>query len=76
MLALHIGPAAAEPYVFSEAWTDSPVADVMPGGTLSYPASSDPRTFNPLTSFETNIVVDVNTRPGLGSSGARLAPSG
>lgn len=68
MLALHIGPAAAEPYVFSEAWTDSPVADVMPGGTLSYPASSDPRTFNPLTSFETNIVVDVNTDPAWGAA--------
>ena len=33
---LMVGAASAKPYVFPDAWTDLPAADVAPGGELRY----------------------------------------
>jgi peptide/nickel transport system substrate-binding protein len=62
--------ALAEPYVFPDAWTDTPAAEVRPGGTLRFSnlAAGDPRTFNPLVSVEVNVVVGFNTNPAQGAA--------
>jgi peptide/nickel transport system substrate-binding protein len=58
----------AEPYVFPDAWTDLPAAEVQPGGTQHLASGGDPRTFNPLVSVEVNIVVAANTDPAFGAA--------
>lgn len=60
--------AAAQPYVWPDAWTDVPSAEVRRGGTLQFATGGDPRTFNPLVSVESNIVVMANIFPGLGAA--------
>ncbi len=68
-LALLVGGlACAEPYVFPDAWTDLPASHVTPGGVLHYYTDGDPRTFNPLVSVETNLVVELNNSPWHGAA--------
>ena len=47
----------AQPYVYPDAWSDLPAAEARYGGVLVTTTGGDPRTFNPLVSVESNIVV-------------------
>lgn len=58
----------AEPYVVPDAWTDTPAAEVVPGGMLNSAVDGPPRTYNPLQSLEVNLVVGMNTDPGFGAA--------
>lgn len=58
----------AEPYVFTDAWTDLPAAQVTRGGFLRFPYGEVPRTFNPLLSLESNLIAGLNTDPSLGAA--------
>ncbi len=51
--------ATAEPFVWSNAWTAADPSEVVTGGTFRDYAISDPRTFNPFVSAESNQVVDL-----------------
>ncbi len=50
--------AFADPYVWSSDWTVAQSGDAQYGGVFRYYSSSDPRTFNPITSAEQNAVLD------------------
>ena len=56
-VALFVAVAAAQPYVYPDDWSDLPAADARYGGVLVTTTGGDPRTFNPLVSVESNIVV-------------------
>jgi peptide/nickel transport system substrate-binding protein len=56
-VALFVAMAAAQPYVYPDDWSDLPAADARYGGVLVTTTGGDPRTFNPLVSVESNIVV-------------------
>ena len=62
------GAGYAEPYVFSDAWTDLPAAQVERGGFLRFPYAEMPRTFNPLLSLESNLVAGMNSYGSLGAA--------
>ncbi len=51
--------ALADPFVWQDAWTSAAPGDAQTGGVLRDYDISDPRTFNPITSAEQNVVVDL-----------------
>jgi peptide/nickel transport system substrate-binding protein len=53
-----VSMAAAQPFVWPNAWTAAEPGEAQFGGTYRSYAISDPRTFNPLVSAEENDVVD------------------
>jgi len=53
-----VSMAAAQPFVWPNAWTAAEPGEAEFGGTYRSYAISDPRTFNPLISAEENDVVD------------------
>lgn len=53
-----VSMAAAQPFVWPNAWTAAEPGEAAYGGTFRSYAISDPRTFNPLISAEENDVVD------------------
>jgi peptide/nickel transport system substrate-binding protein len=53
-----VSMAAAQPFVWPNAWTSAEPGEAQFGGTFRSYAISDPRTFNPLISAEENDVVD------------------
>jgi peptide/nickel transport system substrate-binding protein len=53
-----VSMAAAQPFVWPNAWTAAAPGEAAYGGTFRSYAISDPRTFNPLISAEENDVVD------------------
>jgi peptide/nickel transport system substrate-binding protein len=53
-----VSMAAAQPFVWPNAWTAAEPGEAAYGGTYRAYAISDPRTFNPLVSAEENDVVD------------------
>ena len=53
-----VSMAAAQPFVWPNAWTAAEPGEAQYGGTFRSYAISDPRTFNPLVSAEENDVVD------------------
>lgn len=55
--------ALAEPFVWPDAWTADAGNEVI-GGTLQDASLSSPRTFNPITSAESNEVVDIEQALG------------
>src|SRR5690606_602829 len=63
-----LNSALAEPYVFNDAWTDLPAAQVTGGGFLRLPYGEMPRTFNPLLSLESNLVAGMNSYGSLGAA--------
>jgi ABC-type transport system substrate-binding protein len=66
LVAAFVAVAAAQPYVYPDEWTDLPAADARYGGVLVTTTGGDPRTFNPLVSVESNIVVAHMTSPYMG----------
>jgi peptide/nickel transport system substrate-binding protein len=50
--------AFSNPYVYPAGWTVTPVGDAQYGGVVVQGTISDPRTFNPVVSTETNDVTD------------------
>lgn len=57
----------AQPYVYPDDWTDLPAAEARYGGVLVTTTGGDPRTFNPLVSVESNIVVAHMKSPFFGA---------
>lgn len=53
-----VSMAAAQPFVWPNAWTSAEPGEAEYGGTYRGSALSDPRTFNPFVSAEENDVVD------------------
>lgn len=53
-----VSMAAAQPFVWPNAWTAAEPGEAQYGGTFRSYAISDPRTFNPFVSAEENDVVD------------------
>lgn len=53
-----VSMAAAQAFVWPNAWTSAAPGEAEYGGTYRGSALSDPRTFNPLVSAEENDVVD------------------
>ena len=53
-----VSMAAAQPFVWPNAWTSAEPGEAEYGGTYRGSALSDPRTFNPFVSAEANDVVD------------------
>ena len=53
-----VSMAAAQPFVWPNAWTAAEPGAAQYGGTFRSYAISDPRTFNPFVSAEENDVVD------------------
>ena len=53
-----VSMAAAQPFVWPNAWTAAEPGEAQYGGTYRSYAISDPRTFNPFVSAEENDVVD------------------
>ena len=66
-VAAFVALAAAQPFVYPDAWTDLPAAQARYGGVLVTTTGGDPRTFNPLVSVESNLVVDHMRSPYLGA---------
>lgn len=60
-LGLMIGMsiAAAQPFVWQDAWTASNPGDATAGGVLRDSSTSGPRTLNPFVSAEQNAILDV-----------------
>jgi len=54
-----VSMAAAQPFVWPNAWTAAEPGEAAYGGTFRDSAISDPRTFNPIISAEQNQVVDL-----------------
>src|SRR6056297_837569 len=54
-----VSMAAAQPFVWPNAWTAAEPGEAAYGGTFRDSAISDPRTFNPIVSAEQNQVVDL-----------------
>lgn len=76
ILILCVSPAVAAPFVFDDRWLELPADEVVMGGTLSLHAVGDPRTFNPLVSQETNIVVDLMAGSWYGAAALAWWPPG
>ncbi len=53
-----VSMAAAQPFVWPNAWTAAEPGEAQFGGTYRSYAISDPRTFNPFVSAEQNDIVD------------------
>lgn len=64
--ALVVAAAWSQPYVYPDAWTDLPATEARYGGVLVTTTGGDPRTFNPLVSVESNLVVDHMRSPYYG----------
>lgn len=58
----------AEPYVFPDTWIDVPAAEVVGGGVLHDYTTGVDRTFNPLVSVESNVVVGMNRSSAWGAA--------
>jgi peptide/nickel transport system substrate-binding protein len=50
--------AAAEPFVWPSAWSNATPAEAVTGGTLRNYMIGDPRTFNPITTAESQALSD------------------
>jgi peptide/nickel transport system substrate-binding protein len=51
--------ALAQPFVWSSAWTSTPLGEAVPGGTFVQGTISEPRTFHPVLQSEQNDVTDM-----------------
>lgn len=74
--ALAFAYALGEPFVFGDDWTLTPAAEARSGGSLTLSTSGDPRTFNPLVSEESNIVVDAMNVAWHGAATLAWSPPG
>ena len=76
VIVLSSSLAGAAPFVFDDQWLELPATEVTVGGTLSLHTLGDPRTFNPLVSQETNIVVGMMMSAWYGAAALAWWPPG